>query len=53
MVTTVFVADDHPLLLHGLTDLIARDLDFLVVGSAQDGTAAKIAHGDSSPEKGR
>ncbi|MFD2054674.1 response regulator [Mesorhizobium calcicola] len=40
MVTTVFVADDHPLLLHGLTDLIARDPDFLVVGSAQDGTAA-------------
>lgn len=40
MVTTVFVADDHPLLLHGLIDLIARDPDFRVVGSAQDGTAA-------------
>ena len=40
MVTTVFVADDHPLLLHGLTDLIARDSDFRVVGSAQNGTVA-------------
>ncbi|WP_214476607.1 response regulator transcription factor [Mesorhizobium sp. dw_380] len=40
MVTTVFVADDHPLLLHGLTDMIARDPGFRVVGSAQDGAAA-------------
>jgi DNA-binding NarL/FixJ family response regulator len=40
MATTIFVADDHPLLLHGLTDLIARDPDFRVVGSAQDGIAA-------------
>ena len=40
MVTTVFIADDHPLLLHGLADLIARDPGFLVVGSALDGKSA-------------
>ena len=40
MVTTVFIADDHPLLLHGLADLIARDPGFLVVGSALEGKSA-------------
>ncbi|RWF46032.1 MAG: response regulator transcription factor [Mesorhizobium sp.] len=40
---TVFVADDHPLLLHGLIDMIARDPNFAVVGSARDGAAALTA----------
>lgn len=40
MVTTVFIADDHPLLLRGLADLIARDPGFLVVGSALEGKSA-------------
>ena len=40
MVTTVFIVDDHPLLLHGLEDLIARDPGYTVVGSALDGRSA-------------
>ncbi|PBB23455.1 MULTISPECIES: response regulator transcription factor [unclassified Mesorhizobium] len=40
MVTTVFIVDDHPLLLHGLENLIARDPGYRVVGSALDGRSA-------------
>lgn len=40
MVTTVFIVDDHPLLLRGLENLIAGDPGYMVVGSALDGRSA-------------
>ncbi|BAB49190.1 response regulator [Mesorhizobium japonicum] len=40
MVTTVFIVDDHPLLLRGLADLIARDSGYRVIGTALDGRSA-------------
>jgi DNA-binding NarL/FixJ family response regulator len=37
---TVLVVDDHPLLRHGLRDVIGRDARFTVVGEASDGQEA-------------
>lgn len=37
---SVFLADDHPLLLRGLADLIAMEPDFAVVGSTTEGAGA-------------
>ncbi|AZO47944.1 MAG: response regulator [Mesorhizobium sp.] len=50
MVATILVADDHPLLLHGLTSLIARDPGFRIVGSAQNGTAAMAMIRQEKPD---
>ena len=36
----VFLVDDHPVLLRGLTDLVAMEPDFRVVGSTTDGAGA-------------
>ncbi|MER9655077.1 response regulator transcription factor [Mesorhizobium sp. M0152] len=40
MVTTVFIVDDHPLVLHALENLIAGAPGYSVVGSALDGRSA-------------
>ena len=37
---SVFIADDHPIVLKGLKELISGDDRFSVVGEAQDGVAA-------------
>jgi DNA-binding NarL/FixJ family response regulator len=37
---TVLVVDDHPLLRHGLHDVIARNSHFKIVGEASDGEEA-------------
>lgn len=37
---TVLIVDDHPLLRHGLHDVIARNPRFKIVGEASDGEAA-------------
>ncbi|HET7624134.1 MAG TPA: response regulator transcription factor [Verrucomicrobiae bacterium] len=37
---TVLIADDHPLLRHGLRDVIARNPFFKIVGEASDGEEA-------------
>ncbi|MFA7604896.1 MAG: response regulator transcription factor [Novosphingobium sp.] len=37
---TVFLVDDHPVLLRGLADLVARERDFAVVGSTTQGADA-------------
>ena len=37
---SVFLLDDHPVLLHGLAELVAMEPDFRVVGSMTDGAAA-------------
>lgn len=37
---TVFIADDHPLLRHGLCDFIGRNSRFKIVGEASDGEEA-------------
>ena len=39
MASTVAIADDHPILLRGLLNLIAGDGDFLVVATASTGKA--------------
>lgn len=38
--TTVLIVDDHPLLRHGLRDVIGRDQRFKIVGEAADGQDA-------------
>lgn len=38
--STVVLADDHPLLLRGLRDIVAAEPDFSVVGVANDGQEA-------------
>ncbi|MEN3323529.1 response regulator transcription factor [Mariniflexile soesokkakense] len=39
MNTSIVIADDHPLMLRGLTDFLSSK-DFNIVGSAQDGNTA-------------
>lgn len=38
--TTAFLADDHPLVLRGLVDLLSAERDFSVIGTAADGKSA-------------
>jgi DNA-binding NarL/FixJ family response regulator len=40
LVTRVLLADDHPIVLHGLRDLLDAEADFRVVGEASDGAEA-------------
>ena len=40
LVTRVLLADDHPIVLHGLRDLLDREPDFQVVCEAKDGAEA-------------
>jgi two-component system, NarL family, nitrate/nitrite response regulator NarL len=46
----VFVADDHPLVLRGLRDLIASIRDFEIVGIATDGVQALDSIRQSDPD---
>tara|TARA_R110002049_G_scaffold14680_2_gene61618 strand:+ start:3895 stop:4527 length:633 start_codon:yes stop_codon:yes gene_type:complete len=39
MNTSIVIADDHPLMLHGLTDFL-KSKNFNVIGSASDGNSA-------------
>lgn len=48
--TTVLVADDHPLVLRGLADLLAGDPQFLVVRSCADGLTALAAAKELTPD---
>ena len=48
--TGVIVADDHPLVLRGLADLIASEPDFHVVGTTRDGAEALAAIVAKKPE---
>jgi DNA-binding NarL/FixJ family response regulator len=47
---TVLVADDHPLLRHGLCDIIAKSLRFKIVGEASDGEEALRKVAFSKPQ---
>lgn len=38
--STVVLADDHPMLLRGLRDIVAAEPDFTVTGAANDGQEA-------------
>jgi DNA-binding NarL/FixJ family response regulator len=40
LVTKVLLADDHPIVLHGLRDLLDAEADFRVVAEAPDGAEA-------------
>jgi len=40
LVTKVLLADDHPIVLHGLRDLLDAEADFRVVAEATDGAEA-------------
>jgi DNA-binding NarL/FixJ family response regulator len=40
LVTKVLLADDHPIVLHGLRDLLDAEADFRVVAEAADGAEA-------------
>ena len=40
LVTGVLLADDHPIVLHGLRDLLNAEADFRVVDEVHDGAAA-------------
>jgi DNA-binding NarL/FixJ family response regulator len=40
LVTRVLLADDHPIVLHGLRDLLDAEADFRVVAQAADGAEA-------------
>lgn len=46
----VLLADDHPLLLKGLCDIVDAELDFDVVATASNGAAALAAIGDIRPD---
>jgi two-component system nitrate/nitrite response regulator NarL len=49
MPTTIAIADDHPVVLHGLASLIAADPEFLVVARSEDGIAALAAIREKQP----
>lgn len=50
MPTTIAIADDHPVVLQGLTSLIAADPDFKVVASGKDGVEALAAIRETRPD---
>jgi DNA-binding NarL/FixJ family response regulator len=47
---TVLVADDHPVVRHGLEGMLATQSDFKVVGSAGDGPTAAALILECSPD---
>ena len=50
MTTTVIIADDHPIVLRGLTVLIDSHAGFKVVAAESNGTAALRAIVDLAPD---
>jgi DNA-binding NarL/FixJ family response regulator len=46
----VLVVDDHPLVRHGLAELLNASEDMHVVGSAEDGDSAAAAAADTLPD---
>lgn len=49
-VTRVLLADDHPLLLKGLRDIVASEPDFDVVATATDGDTALVLIRETQPD---
>jgi two-component system, NarL family, nitrate/nitrite response regulator NarL len=49
MSTSIVIADDHPVVLHGLASLIEADPEFSVVGRCVDGIAALAAIREMRP----
>ena len=49
MSTSIVIADDHPVVLHGLASLIEADPEFSVVGRCEDGIAALAAIRETRP----
>lgn len=48
--TTAFLADDHPLVLRGLVDLLSAERDFTVIGTALEGNSALQKILEAQPE---
>ena len=46
----VFLVDDHPIVRHGLTQLINREPDLVVCGESEDGSKALTAVGAAKPD---
>jgi DNA-binding NarL/FixJ family response regulator len=46
----VFLVDDHPIVRHGLTQLINREPDLMVCGESEDGSKALTAVGAVKPD---
>ena len=46
----VFLVDDHPIVRHGLTQLINREPDLTVCGESEDGSKALTAVGRAKPD---
>ena len=46
----VFLVDDHPIVRHGLTQLINREPDLMVCGESEDGSKALTAVGAAKPD---
>jgi DNA-binding NarL/FixJ family response regulator len=46
----VFLVDDHPIVRHGLTQLINREPDLMVCGESEDGSKALTAVGTAKPD---
>ena len=39
-IVKIFIADDHPILMRGLKDILAEVKEFQIVGEASDGNTA-------------
>ena len=46
----VFLVDDHPIVRHGLTQLINREPDLMVCGESEDGSKVLAAIGAAKPD---
>ena len=46
----VFLVDDHPIVRHGLTQLINREPDLIVCGESEDGSKGLTAVGAAKPD---
>lgn len=48
--TEIVVVDDHPLVREGLRHILSKEMDFKVVGDAEDGKAAVSLAGELKPD---
>ena len=50
MTTRIYIVDDHPLVRHGLSQIVANEADMEICGEAEDSPAAIRGVGEANPD---